>query len=58
MPRPLQLRPKVGRLVDPMLVLGKPKNGSARSGTGATRDKCPFYLSRPARQCVAGTFRS
>ncbi len=54
MPQPLQLRPKVGRLLDPMSVLGKPKNGSARSGAGATRDKCPSYSPRHVLQ---GPFR-
>ncbi len=58
MPRPLQLRPEMGRLLDPMSVLGKHKNGSAQSGAGATRDKYPSYSPRPTRPCVAGTFRS
>jgi hypothetical protein len=55
MPRPLQLRPKVGRLLDPMSVL-KPTNGSARSGAGATRDKCPSYSPCQTRSWVAGSF--
>ncbi len=58
MPRPLELWPKVGHLLDPMSVLGKPENGFARSGVGATRDKCPSSSPRPIRPCVAGTFRS
>jgi hypothetical protein len=56
MPRLLQLRPKVGRLLDPMSVLGKPTNGSARSGAGATRDKYSSYSPRPTRSWVAGSF--
>jgi hypothetical protein len=43
-------------LLGPTPALGTPKNGSARSGAGATGDKCPSYAPRLARPCLAGSF--
>ncbi len=50
MQRPLQLRPKVGRLLDPMSVLGKPKKRFRTERRRRDQGQMPFQFaaSNPA----------